>query len=222
VTDQNGTERVRALVERPLSEAGFELIDVERKGPVLAVTVDRPEGIDLEAVTEATRLVNALLDENDLLGAQSTLEVSSPGIERPLRTPEHFRRFVGTEVAVKLRPGTEGERRLTGVIEAADGEGVVVGGRRLAYTDIDKARTVFAGGNNNVIEGNRVQGNRANGIRIRAAAGSFPAPTGNQILRNVSFGNTTFDLRDDQANCDGNQWHGNQAATFTPPCTMNP
>ena len=82
--------------------------------------------------------------------------------------------------------------------------------------------TVFAGGNHTVIEGNRVQGNRANGIRIRAAAGSFPAPTGNQILRNVSFGNVTFDLRDDQANCDGNQWHGNQGATFTPPCTLNP
>ena len=82
--------------------------------------------------------------------------------------------------------------------------------------------TVFAGGNNNVIEGNRLQGNKANGIRIRAAAGNFPAPTGNQILRNVSFGNAVFDLRDDQPNCDGNQWHGNQGATFTPPCTLNP
>lgn len=81
---------------------------------------------------------------------------------------------------------------------------------------------VFAGSNNNLIEGNRLQGNRTNGIRIRAAQGSFPGPTGNQILRNVSFGNATFDLRDDQPNCDGNQWHGNQAATFTPPCTMNP
>lgn len=80
----------------------------------------------------------------------------------------------------------------------------------------------FAGSNNNVIESNRLQGNRANGIRIRAAAGSFPGPTGNQILRNVSFGNTVFDLRDDQPNCDGNQWHGNQGATFTPPCTLNP
>lgn len=143
MADQNGTERVRALVEQPLSEAGFELIDVERQGPVLAVTIDRTGGIDLDAVTEATRLVSALLDANDLLGAQSTLEVSSPGVERPLRTPAHFQRFVGTEVAVKLRPGTEGERRLTGVLEAADGEGVVVGGRRLAYADIDKARTVF-------------------------------------------------------------------------------
>ena len=143
MTDQNGTERVRAVVEQPLSEAGFEVVDVERKGPVLAVTVDRSEGIDLEAVTEATRLVNTLLDDNDLLGAQTTLEVSSPGIERPLRTPEHFRRFVGTEVAVKLRPGAEGERRLSGPLEAADDEGVVVAGRRLAYADIDKARTVF-------------------------------------------------------------------------------
>ena len=163
MSDQTGTERVRAVVEQPLSEAGFELVDVERKGPVLAVTVDllvgpgdqvdllvgpdkhghRAGGIDIEAVTEATRLVNALLDDNDLLGAQTTLEVSSPGIERPLRTPEHFRRFVGTEVAVKLRPGAEGERRLSGPLEAADDEGVVVAGRRLAYTDIDKARTVF-------------------------------------------------------------------------------
>lgn len=153
MTDQHGTERVRSVVEEPLSEAGFEVVDIERKGPVLAVTVDllvgsdkhrdRPGGIDLEAVTEATRMVNALLDGNDLLGAQTTLEVSSPGIERPLRTPEHFRRFVGTEVAVKLRPGTEGERRLSGPLEAADDEGVVVGGRRLAYADIDKARTVF-------------------------------------------------------------------------------
>lgn len=82
--------------------------------------------------------------------------------------------------------------------------------------------TVFAGGNNNVIEGNRVQGNRANGIRIRGAAGSFPGPTGNQILRNVAFGNATFDLRDDQADCDGNIWRGNQAGSFTPPCTMTP
>jgi ribosome maturation factor RimP len=143
VADQNGTDRVRSVVEQPLSEAGFEVVDVERKGPVLAVTVDRPEGIDIDAVTEATRLVNALLDAEDLLGAQTTLEVSSPGIERPLRTPAHFGRFVGTEVAVKLRPGTEGERRLTGALESADDEGVVVAGRRLAYADIEKARTVF-------------------------------------------------------------------------------
>jgi ribosome maturation factor RimP len=143
VTDQHGAERVRSAVEVPLSEAGFELVDVERQGPVLKVTVDREGGVDLEAVTEATRVVNAVLDAEDLLGAQTGLEVSSPGIERPLRTPAHFRRFVGTEVAVKARAGTEGERRISGVLEGADDEGVVVAGRRLAYADIEKARTVF-------------------------------------------------------------------------------
>ena len=150
MTDQHGNERVRSVVGPPLAERGFELVDVERQGNLLRVTVDhpgdqvdRPSGIDLDGVTEATRLVNELLDRHDLLGDTTSLEVSSPGIERPLRTPEHFRRFVGTDVAVKARPGTEGDRRVSGVLEAADEEGVVVAGRRLAYVDIEKARTVF-------------------------------------------------------------------------------
>jgi ribosome maturation factor RimP len=153
VSDQHPNERVRSAVEPPLSASGFEVVDVERQGTVLRVTVDllvgpgdqidRAGGIDMDGVTEATRLVNEILDREDLLGAQSSLEVSSPGVERPLRTPEHFRRFLGTEVAVKTRPGTEGDRRLSGVLETADDEGVVVAGRRLAYADIEKARTVF-------------------------------------------------------------------------------
>lgn len=146
MTDQHGSERVRTVVEPHLSAHGFEVVDVERQGRVLRVTVDLlvgPGGIDMNGVTEATRLVNEVLDREDLMGAQSSLEVSSPGVERPLRTPEHFRRFVGTEVAVKARPGTEGDRRLAGILETADDEGVVVAGRRLAYAEIEKARTVF-------------------------------------------------------------------------------
>ena len=113
MTDQQVHERVRSVVEGPLSEHGFELVDVERQGPVLRVTVDllvgpgdqvdREGGVDLDGITEATRLVNDLLDRNDLVGDTTGLEVSSPGIERPLRTPAHFRRFVGTEVAVISR-----------------------------------------------------------------------------------------------------------------------
>ncbi len=143
MSDQHPNERVRSLVEPPLSAQGFEVVDVERQGTVLRVTVDREGGIDLDAVTEATRLVNEVLDREDLMGQKTSLEVSSPGVERPLRTPEHFRRFVGTEVAVKLRAGTEGDRRVAGPIEDADDEGVVVAGRRLAYADIERARTVF-------------------------------------------------------------------------------
>ncbi len=82
--------------------------------------------------------------------------------------------------------------------------------------------TVFAGGNDNVIESNNVRGNQANGISIRGGAGSFAAPAGNMVLRNFSFGNAQTDLRDFQATCGTNQWHGNQGATSNPPCTLNP
>ncbi len=144
MADQHPDERVRSSVEPHLSASGFEVVDVVHQGRVLRITVDRPGGIDLDGVTEATRLVNEVLDRHDdLVGEKTSLEVSSPGIERPLRTPEHFRRFEGTEVAVKVRPGTEGDRRLSGVLEAADDEGVVVAGRRLAYAEIERARTVF-------------------------------------------------------------------------------
>ncbi|MCU1499252.1 MAG: hypothetical protein JWM47_3205 [Acidimicrobiales bacterium] len=150
MTDQHMNERVRAVVEGPLATAGFEVVDVVRQGSILQVTVDllvgagdAHGGIDLDGVTEATRLVSDLLDGHDLVGERTTLEVSSPGVERPLRTPEHFRRFVGTEVAVKLRPTVEGERRLAGVLQEADDDGVRVAGRRVAYVDIERARTVF-------------------------------------------------------------------------------
>ena len=111
---------------------------------------------------------------------------------------------------------------------ALDGIQVFAGGSRnqIRFNQVfGNARdgiTVFAGGSNNIIEGNHVRGNREDGIHIRGAAGAFPAPTGNQILRNVAFGNAVFDLRDDNPNCGGNVWRGNQAATFTPPCTMTP
>ncbi len=144
MTDRPEHERVRDVVQPPLTAQGFELIDVERQGAVLRITVDLTEGgVDLEGVTTATRLISDLLDTTDLIGDRTTLEVSSPGIERSLRTPEHFRRFIGTQVAVKTKPGTEGERRVEGVLEIADDEGVVVAGRRLAYDDIERARTVF-------------------------------------------------------------------------------
>ena len=167
MTDQHRNERVRAAVEPPLAERGFEVVDVERQGNVLRVTVDRPAGVDLEAVTEATRLVNEVLDRDDLVEDKTSLEVSSPGVERPLRTPAHFRRFVGTEVAVKTKAGTEGDRRVSGVLEAADDEGVVVAGRRLAYAAIERARTVFVWPASGRAAGQKTPG-RAAGQKISA------------------------------------------------------
>jgi ribosome maturation factor RimP len=143
VSDLNVSTRVREVVEPPLAAEGLELVDVEQAGSVLRVTVDRPGGVDLDAVTDATRLVSGLLDRSDLLGDRTTLEVSSPGVERPLRTPEHYRRFVGTPVTVKTVPGTDGDRRIDGILESADDEGIVVSGRAVQYRQIERARTRF-------------------------------------------------------------------------------
>ena len=74
------------------------------------------------------------------------LEVSSPGVERPLRVPEHFRRAVGSTVTVKTLPGAQGERRHDGVLDTADDTGIVVDGQAIAYADIERARTTFSWG----------------------------------------------------------------------------
>jgi ribosome maturation factor RimP len=143
VADLSVTDRVHALVEPLLAAHDIEVVDVEQLGATLRVTVDRPGGIDLDAVSEATLVVSDALDRHDPVPGRYTLEVSSPGLERPLRTPAHFERFVGSDVAVKTKADVEGDRRVEGKLEAADDEGFVIAGRRLSYADIEKARTVF-------------------------------------------------------------------------------
>jgi ribosome maturation factor RimP len=140
------SERVRDLVAPSLEDAGLELFDVELAGTVLRVVIDREGGVDLEALSEATQRVSALLDSNeDVVPGRYLLEVSSPGIERPLRLPAHFRRAVGSTVAVKLRAqaAVEADRRLEGVIEAAGDDAVIVAGRSIPYADIERAHTRF-------------------------------------------------------------------------------
>ena len=146
--------RVQELVEPVLASEGLELVEILYAGAQLRVFVDRPGGIDLDTLTEVTTRVSRLLDEHDPVPGRYTLEVSSPGLERPLRTPEHFRRFLGSTVSVKTRPEVGGDRRQRGRLDAADDQGIVItsseGGspapRRLAYGDIEQARTVFEWG----------------------------------------------------------------------------
>jgi len=153
------TERIRAIVEPVVHDLGLEIYDLELGASLLRVTVElagrqpgRPDdGVDLEAVAEATRAISRALDEADPIPGRYTLEVSSPGLERALRTPGHFARAVGGRVALKLAPGREGPRRITGTLLDADEHGVTVdadeaGSVRLAYEDIERARTVFEWG----------------------------------------------------------------------------
>ena len=147
------TDELLAILQPVVAAADLELVDVELRSGVLRVTVDRPGGVDLQALTDANRAVSGVLDELDPIPGNYTLEVSSPGVERTLRTPAHFAKAVGETVAIKTRPQVPGDRRLRGTLRSADDDGfeleVDEGGSgrvRLAYSDIDRARTVFAWG----------------------------------------------------------------------------
>lgn len=142
-----------AVLQPAVTSAGLELVDVEFKSGVLQVSVDREGGVDLEALTDGNRAVSALLDELDPIPGRYSLEVSSPGIERPLRTPAHFAKASGATVTVKTRPQVPGDRRLRGILTASDEDGFTLDVEgsddepvRLAYSDVDTVRTVFVWG----------------------------------------------------------------------------
>ena len=141
--------QVAELVEPLLRSRGRELYDVVLSGATLRVVV--AGGADLEELAQLTRAISSMLDEVDPIPDRYTLEVSTPGLERALRTPRHFAGAIGEKIKVKTTPATEGERRADGTLVAADDDGIVVDTgttqRRLSYGDIDKARTVFEWGN---------------------------------------------------------------------------
>jgi ribosome maturation factor RimP len=144
-------ERVRAVVSPLLADLGLEVYDVEHAGGTLRITVDREGGVDLDTIALATRIVSRELDHTDPIPGRYTLEVTSPGLERNLRTPAHFERAVGTVVNVRTHPDVEGERRVRGELVAADEDGVTVKqddgvDRRLRYDEVERARTVFEWG----------------------------------------------------------------------------
>ena len=160
---ENGAEspvvaRVRELVDPIASDLGLDVYDVEQRGGVLRIALDTPPGRDggitLDTLALASRLVSRELDHHDPVPGRYTLEVTSPGVERPLRTPEHFRREVGKVVAIRLSDVGHDERRLTGTLVAADDrtatlrvdgpDGPVT--RAIPYPQIDRARTVFEWG----------------------------------------------------------------------------
>jgi ribosome maturation factor RimP len=145
------TDRVRALVEPLAEQAGAHVYDVTFAGGKLVVALSRAGGIDLEALTEVSRQLNALLDEQDVVTGSYTLEVTSPGLERVLRTAEHFAGAVGDEVTIRTKPDVEGERRVRGTVLGVAGDEVTValedgGERTVRVADIERARTVFTWG----------------------------------------------------------------------------
>jgi ribosome maturation factor RimP len=111
-------ERLAQIVEG-LLPVGTELVEARfSAGPLLTLLVDREDGpVDHEF---CSRVVSAVSPALEAEGYDGTFEVSSPGIERPLTKPEHFRRYLGHEAKVRVSEPVEGRRNFTGVIERAD------------------------------------------------------------------------------------------------------
>lgn len=113
------TNRLRTLLEPGIDALGFELIELEyvsRQRAVLRIYIDAPGGVLVEDCERVSRYVSGVLDVEDPVPGQYALEVSSPGLDRPLVRPEHFRRFAGHEVQVETRQPRDGQRRFRGVL----------------------------------------------------------------------------------------------------------
>lgn len=150
----NVIDTVSAMLAPILGDLSLELYDLEFAGGILRVTIDTPTGgpagVDIDQISLVTRLLGRELDHNEnAVPGRFTLEVTSPGLERTLRTPHHFAREVGKEVTIRLSTDLDGRRRLAGLLVAASDttasvrltdSGTTV---EVPLSIVDKAKTVF-------------------------------------------------------------------------------
>lgn len=154
MTDTTVLDRVRNLILPIVADLALELYDCEFAGGTLRVVIDTPPGsvggVDMEQLALATRLVSRELDHSDPIPGRYTLEVSSPGLERTLKRPEHFRREVGKVVSLRLHQPLDGRRRLEGLLWSVLDNAAVIrtetGDVEVPFDLIERARTVFVWG----------------------------------------------------------------------------
>jgi ribosome maturation factor RimP len=153
-------EKIEELIQPILEDLGLELVDIEyqreQRGWVLRFFLDKEGGINLDACAAASREISTLLDVEDVVPTAYNLEVSSPGLERPLKKLEDFERFAGELVKIKtwhsLDPDQTGKKRKTfdGHIVGIEGDNVIlktVGKRsaeiKISFDQVSKANLQF-------------------------------------------------------------------------------
>lgn len=141
-------QRLLGMLEPLLESLGYELVDLVltagRRSAQLQVFIDRPGGVNIDDCERVSHEVSALLDVQDPIPTGYTLEVSSPGLDRVLRRPQHYARFAGERVWVELREARAGRRRYTGRLQRVSEQGIelVVDGVNvdLPFAEIARAR----------------------------------------------------------------------------------
>jgi ribosome maturation factor RimP len=144
-------QELQAMLEPAINVLGCELVGIEYlpqgKRSLLRIYIDKPSGVTIDDCSDVSHQVSAILDVEDPIREQYTLEVSSPGLDRPLFSQAHFERFNGSLARLKLRLPHEGRRNFTGRLLGLTDDGAVrmeVDGETHTFTldEIDKARLV--------------------------------------------------------------------------------
>jgi ribosome maturation factor RimP len=141
-------KHVEAVARPVLEEMGLELVEVqyrrEQSGWVLRLTIDRQDGVSLDDCAAASREIGQLLDIEDFIEQAYNLEVSSPGLDRPLKSMADFQRFIGRKAKIKTLAPIAGEHVFTGRIQQAEGETIILDvGRKevsIPFSEVAKAR----------------------------------------------------------------------------------
>ena len=123
-------DKLIELLEPTIEHLGLELTDLELKlggnGGLVRVFIDKEAGIDIDDCEMVSRQVSAILDVEDPVPGNYTLEVSSPGLDRALTKLKHFQRFMGEDIRVKLRFPLDGRRNFRGALKSARDEKIEV------------------------------------------------------------------------------------------------
>lgn len=145
-------KRIKALVEPAIEDLGFELVRVRLSGEqraVLQIMADRADGrpISVDDCADISRAVSAILDVDDPIRTAYRLEVSSPGIDRPLTRPKDFAAYAGLEVKIELERLVEGRRRFRGELKGIEDGTITIetdqGPATVAFADVRDAKLVM-------------------------------------------------------------------------------
>jgi ribosome maturation factor RimP len=145
-------DRIEDLISPTIEELGFEIVRIEVLGemnPCLQIMVDRPDqtGMNVDDCAQISRAVSTIMDVEDPITSAYTLEVSSPGMDRPLVKREHFERFVGAEIRLEKKGQGDEQRRYRGDLKGIKGDDVVllIKGEEILipFVDVQKAKIVI-------------------------------------------------------------------------------
>ena len=135
------------VIENVAKEIGYSIWDVEyvKEGTefYLRITIDSPNGIDIDDCEKMSRAIDPVLDEHDVIDDAYHLEVSSPGIERDIKTDYHMSVCMGESVMVKLYAPIDGMKQIIGVLEGFDAENITVDGKAIPRKAIAKMNVYF-------------------------------------------------------------------------------